>query len=129
MKNKIIVVFSSHLSNEENELFKVHINDTIGVDHKVVCYENFNQYSLTEIYNKAIDEQYEENSIFVFVHNDILFKTLSWGKRLLGKFNNLNYQIIGVAGTTYMPESGRWWDRPSAMIGIVEHTNGLRNMC
>ena len=62
----------------------------------------------------------------VFCHNDIVFKTKDWGKKLLAKFNNTHYEIIGVAGTTNMPESGRWWDDRSKMMGIVEHTNSLR---
>jgi len=125
-KNKIIVVFSSHFSKEENQEFEQHILDTIGVDNKIVCYENFNQYGLTELYNKAIDEHNEDNVIMVFCHNDIIFKTKDWGKRLLNKFNNQDYQIIGVAGSTFLPEGAMWWEKPERMIGIVDHTNGLR---
>jgi len=125
-KKKIIVIFSTHLSEEENEKFVSHIDSTIGVDHSVHYYVNYNTHSLPEIYNKAIEEHNEEGAIMVFCHNDIIFKTKNWGKYLLAKFNHLDYQIIGVAGSTYMPESGRWWDDPSKMVGIVEHTNGLR---
>ena len=125
MKNNIIVVFSSHLSDEENNTFINHINKTIGAKHKVVSYQNFNQYSLSEIYNRAIDEHYEENSIFVMCHNDILIKTNNWGKILLSLFNNnIDYSIIGVAGTTYLPKSGKWWEDRTKMVGIVEHSNG-----
>jgi hypothetical protein len=42
MKNNIVVIFSSHLSEEENQKFIKHIDNTIGVKHKVVCYPNFN---------------------------------------------------------------------------------------
>ena len=125
MKNNIVVIFSSHLSEEENQKFINHINDTIGVTHNVVCYTNYNQYSLTEVYNKAIDEYSDENVIIVFCHPDIIIKTKNWGKILLSKFNNTNFNIIGVAGSTFMPESGTWWEDRSKMCGIVEHTNGL----
>jgi hypothetical protein len=126
MKKKIIVVFSSHLTPEENTAFENHVKDTIGVDCDVKCYENHNQWSLSQVYNNAIKEYHDDEGIMVFCHNDIEFRTKNWGKKLLGKFNNLDYQIIGVAGSTYMPESGRWWDRRGAMVGIVDHTNGLR---
>ncbi len=124
MKNNIVVIFSSHLSDIENSNFTQHISDTIGVKHSVVCYPNFNQFSLTEIYNKAIRDYSNENTIIVFCHNDIIFKTKDWGKLLLTKFNNSNFQIIGVAGTTYMPASGMWWEDRSKMYGVVEHTDG-----
>lgn len=127
MKDKIIIVYSSHLSEHENFEFEKHVSDTIGVPHEIKCYVNHNQYSLSHIYNRAIKELHDDKSIMVFCHNDIVFKTEKWGKGLLGKFNNLDYQIIGVAGSTYLPESGRWWEKPETMVGIVEHTNGLRN--
>ena len=126
MKNNIVVVFSSHLSEDENWKFIEHIDNTIGCKHTVVCYPNHNQFSLSQIYNQALKDHYEKDSIFVCCHNDIIIKTQNWGKILLAKFNNTNFDIIGVAGSTYLPESGRWWDDPSKMLGIVEHTNGLR---
>lgn len=125
MKNNIVVVFSSHLSEEENQKFIKHINNTIGkVKHDVICYSNFNQYSLTEIYNKAIKEHYKKDSIFVVCHNDIIIGTRDWGKLLLFKFNQTNFDIIGVAGSTYLPESCVWWEDRTKMVGIVDHTDG-----
>jgi hypothetical protein len=126
MKKTITVVFSSHLTPIDNEVFIQHIDSSIGVDHSSFCYVNHNTHSLTEIYNKAIEEHHKEDAIMVFCHNDIEFKTQDWGKKLLHHFNHRDYQIIGVAGTTNMPVSGRWWDDRSKMMGIVEHTNSLR---
>jgi GT2 family glycosyltransferase len=125
MKNNIVVVFSSHLSKEENQKFIKQIDNTIGVKHKTVCYPNLNQYSLPQIYNQAIKDHTEKDSIFVMCHNDIIFKTNKWGKLLLTKFNSTDFDIIGVAGTTYL-ENGVWWEDKSKMQGIVEHSNGLR---
>jgi len=125
MKNNVVVVFSSHRSEEANQKFIKHIDDTIGVKHKVVYYPNFNQFSLAQVYNQAIQEHQEKDCIFVMCHNDITIKTRNWGKLLLAKFNNSNFDIIGVAGSTYLPATGRWWDDQKKMCGIVEHTNGL----
>jgi len=124
-KNKIIVVFSSHLGGEENDKFIKHINNTIGVKHEVVCYENYNEFSLTEIYNKALNKYSEENTIMVFCHPDILFRTKNWGKILLTNFNNSNFDVIGVAGTTFL-NNGVWWTDRTKMVGIVDHTDGFR---
>lgn len=123
MKNKIIVVFSSHLSDEKNDIFTSHISKTIGCKFKIVCYKNNNEFSLSELYNRAISENSEPNSIFVMCHNDIIFKTNNWGKLLLHKFNSTDYGIIGVAGSTYVPKSGIWWEDRSKMHGVVEHRN------
>lgn len=128
-KNNITVVFSSHLSKEENVKFMTHVSNTIGCKHNIHCYPNFNEFSLPQLYNRALGEYIDESTIFVFCHNDIIFKTRNWGKILLNKFNNpeYDYQIIGVAGSTYMPASGRWWDDRSKMVGIVEHTDGFKD--
>ena len=124
-KTKIVVVFSSHLSDAENSEFTNHIQNTIGIkDHKVVCYENQNQFSLPELYNKALKEYSSDDNIIVFCHNDIEFKTKNWGVKLLKHFNNSDYGIIGVAGTTYIPDNGTWWTDRSKIYGIVEHTDG-----
>lgn len=126
-KDNIVVVFSSHLSEEENQEFSNHIKNTIGVKHKIHCSENYNQYSLTNIYNEAINNYNSNNTIIVFVHNDIIIKTNNWGKLLLNKFNNTNYQIIGVAGTSFLSESGTWWEDRTKMVGIVEHSDGYND--
>ena len=126
MKNNIIVIYSSHLTEEENHKFNHHVLETVG---KVKCtvhgYQNFNQYSLTEIYNKAIGEYNNSDAIMVFCHNDIVFKTKNWGKLLLNKFNNFDFDIIGVAGSPHLGENGVWWNDRSKMYGVVEHTDGI----
>jgi hypothetical protein len=124
-KTKIIVIFSSHLTEDENNKFIKHVSDTIGVNHIVVCYPNFNQFSLPQIYNTAHREHYSDDSIMVFCHNDITFKTNNWGRLLLTKFNSTDFDIIGVAGSTYLAENGVWWDDKSKMFGIVEHTDSI----
>ena len=126
MKTNIVVIFSSHLSEEENQKFIKHIDNTIGnVKHKVICYPNFNQFSLSQVYNDAIKNHIEKDCIFVMCHNDITIKTKNWGKVLLNHFNYIDYSIIGIAGTTYLHDDGVWWHDKSKMFGIVEHTNGL----
>jgi len=131
MKKRIIVVFSSHLTTYENDKFIQHINDTCGVHHSVHAYVNHNQYSLPEVYNKAISSHSSEDAIMVFCHNDIEFDTPDWGKILLKHFNKNNYQILGVAGSVSI-YNGTWWLNKKNemnffdMIGIVNHDNGIR---
>ena len=133
-KNRIIVIFSSHHSEEDNNKFIEHINKTIGVPRETYCYPNFNQYSLSQVYNQAINNHAKDDAIMVFCHNDILFDTKNWGKKLLLHFNNPNsdYQILGLAGSESL-YSGCWWldstnqkMNMKEMIGIVNHDNGIR---
>ncbi|MFW6246924.1 MAG: glycosyltransferase, partial [bacterium] len=125
-KTKIVVVFSSHLSDAEDSKFTNHVMESIGVKYShVVCYKNHNQYSLPELYNKALKEYSSNDTIIVFCHNDILFRTKNWGRLLLNKFNNTNFDVIGVAGTTFL-NNGVWWTDRTKMVGIVDHTDGIQ---
>jgi GT2 family glycosyltransferase len=122
----ISIVYSTHKDEQYNNKFKQHLLDTVGLkDVQILQYINHNQYSLTEIYNKGlIDSKYD---IVVFCHNDIIFEQKYWGKRISEHFvKNPNYGILGVAGTTYYPESGRWWDIQGEMVGQVYHQHNGR---
>lgn len=124
--NKVLVVFSSHFSDEENNKFKKHIESSIGCKHEIVCFKNFNEASLPVLYNSVLKNNVN-NNIIVYTHNDVVFRTKNWGKILLNLFNNSDYGIIGLAGTTYMPENGVWWGDFSKAYGIVDHTDGAKD--
>ena len=124
--NKINIIYSSHLDYIHDSRFEQNVKNTIGCNYNIFRYENKNQYSLTEIYNKGLNEHSEDNTIIVFCHNDITFDTKNWGLLLLSKFNNTNYDIIGLAGTDLLLESGRWWESRENLFGIVNHQNEFR---
>jgi len=118
----ISVVFSTR---EDNPKHIDHITKTSGIykDLEVIQFINNGEYSLTELYNRALKET--KNNIVVFCHDDIIFETNNWGKKILNHFKrNPEYGIIGKAGTKYMPKSGRWWDcGMTEVIGQVYHQN------
>ena len=121
--DSLTVVFSTRKLDEK---YVKHIKDTCGVrDVQILSYENPDGTSLTEIYNKALGESV--NDVIVYCHDDIIYNTKKWGKKILKHFNNSDYGILGLAGTRVMPESGRWWDdinqQTSNMVGIVKHSN------
>lgn len=80
---------------------------------------NNGEKSLSETYNEILSES--KTDIVVLCHDDIYFDTNSWYYKLLDHFEDSDYGIIGVAGTTYMPKSGMWWEDRSKMVGIVNH--------
>jgi len=117
----ITIVYSTHKDSEYNNKFRQHLLQTVGVkDVQILEYVNHNQYSLSEIYNKGIEES--NYDIVVCCHNDIKLEK-NWGKKLLKDFeDNSEYGIIGKAGSCYFPESGVYWDRLSqTMVGQVYH--------
>ena len=113
------VVFSS---KEINKDFIELIKKTSGV-HKIeiLPYENPGKYSLTDVYNMGLKDS--KNDIVLFCHDDIKFDTKNWGRKLLKHFEKSDYGILGVAGCRYLPESGKWWEIPSEMMGQVYHEN------
>jgi len=113
----ISVVYSTRKDNPE---FKEHLNKTTKTDLEILQYINNGEYSLTELYNKGLDES--SNDIIVFCHDDIILKE-GWDKKVLNHFDSTEYGILGMAGTTDLDESGQWWKDMSKMVGIVKHTS------
>ena len=117
----ISVVFSTRKENTE---YQNHIKKTIGVkDYQIIEIVNDGQYSLTEAYNKGLKES--TNDIVAFIHDDLILPN-GWGKKMLSHFNNSDYGILGVAGTTDMSENGQWWKDSTKMVGIVKHSHNGR---
>lgn len=117
----ITIVYSTHKSPEYNQKFRQHLSDKVGLkDVQILEYVNFRQYSLAEIYNKAIDES--KYDIIVCLHNDVKLSN-DWGKKIISDFkNNPDYGIIGKAGSTSFPTSGVYWEQMHlTMVGQVYH--------
>jgi hypothetical protein len=115
----ISVVFSTR---KDNPSHIEHIKKTSGIYKglEVIQYINDGEFGLTELYNRALKET--TNDIVVFCHDDILFETKNWGNKILKHFKrNPDYGILGVAGSTYLPKSAKWWEIPYTMRGIVNH--------
>ena len=123
MFSKLTIVFSSHKGIEFNQNFINHLRLSSGLVNEnldIICYENYNQYSLSELYNKGLEES--KTDLVIFCHNDIKLSK-NWGLNILKDFNsNPEYGIIGKAGSTYMGESGVFWERiQQTMVGEVYH--------
>ena len=112
-----------YCTRETNPNHKEHIIKTSGLHKHIEVIEIINNgESLTSSYNRGF--KMCKYDIVVFCHDDILIETKQWGKKLNKLFNNHpEYGIIGVAGSKYMPKSGRWWEDKNQMFGKVKHTN------
>jgi len=97
------------------------LKKTSGVSKpEVIPFENNGEFSLTEVYNKILEQS--SNDVVVLCHDDIYFDSKNWGSKILNHFKrNSDYGILGLAGTTNIPKSGRWWEDFSKVKGIVNH--------
>lgn len=87
---------------------------------QILIYENDNQMSLAEVYNKGLEES--TNDIVVFMHDDVTINSTNVGHKITQIFEKFpEYGIVGVAGTTDLA-NGRWWEIRKSMHGKVSHT-------
>ena len=107
-------------TREHNPKFIEYLKKSSGFK-KIDVIEKINngEKSLSEVYNEILNES--KTDIVVLCHDDIYFDTSSWFHKIRTHFEKSEYGILGVAGTTKMPETGRWWDSRNTMIGIVNH--------
>jgi len=93
-------------------------------DIEILMFENNGEMSLTQTYNKGMNQA--KNDIVVFMHDDIQILTKDWGKKLLAHYKDSEYGILGVAGTKKLTETGVWWTNRESMYGCVKHTDGKK---
>lgn len=99
-----------------------HIRKTSGMANKIEIIEIVNNgESLTKAYNRGLKQA--TNDIVVFCHDDIIFNKNGWARKLVKHFDNSDYAILGIAGTTDLDESGKWWADQNKMVGIVKHSH------
>lgn len=104
----ISIVISTH-KPEYLEAVKLSIAHTIGVEYEIISIENHAQYSICEAYN--IGENKAKFSYLCFVHEDVLFKTQDWGKKLISIMEeDKSIGLIGIAGTKFKSTypTGSW---------------------
>ena len=109
-----------YCTREENKQHSEHLKKASGNPNvEVIEYINKGE-SLTKFYNKGLNES--KYNIVLFVHDDVIIDSKQIANKIVRMFeNNPEYGIIGVAGTKYISESGRWWDKPKFMYGKVTH--------
>jgi glycosyltransferase involved in cell wall biosynthesis len=114
----ITIGFSTRkIDNDFVELLK----KSSGISNpEIIPVENNGQFSLTEVYNKILKDS--KNDIVILCHDDIYFDSKNWGQKILNHFKrNSDYGVLGLAGSTQLPSSAKWWEDFSKMRGIVNH--------
>lgn len=103
------------------------IAETIGCNFELIIIDNSqNQHSIFEAYNTGVKKSI--GTYWCFIHDDILFRSQDWGKKVISIFDNdIQIGLIGVAGSkikTRMPSA--WWDCPDELM-VVNITHHLQN--
>lgn len=117
----ITIIYSTNKDSAFNSEFKKHLLSTCSLkDPQIIEYINHNEFSLSELYNRGIEEA--KFDIVVCLHNDVRLEN-NWGNKLLKIFvENTEYAIIGLAGTANFPTSGVYWSGGMTnMAGRVYH--------
>jgi glycosyltransferase involved in cell wall biosynthesis len=109
-------------TREHNPKFIEYLKKSSGFK-KIEVIEKINngEKSLSQVYNEILEES--TTDIVILCHDDIYFDTPSWFHKIKTHFEKSDFGILGVAGTSNMSETGRWWEtnRRKDMIGIVNH--------
>ena len=120
---KISVILCSRKKDLDRRLIH-NIDKTIGCGYELRIIDNSrSNYSIYEAYNIGIKES--KANILVFVHDDILFHTMNWGKILIDVFDQQpKYGLLGIAGSrikTKIPSG--WWDceKEHKFINVIQH--------
>ena len=107
-------------TRQSNPKLQEYLKKSCGVPKaQVIEKVNNGEKSLNQTYNEILQES--ENDIVILCHDDLYFETKGWGFKVIEHFQKNDFGILGVAGSTYLPMSGMWWEDKRKMIGIVNH--------
>ena len=124
----MISVIVCSINKRLAEQLKQNINDTIGVPWELVLIDNDElQASIAHVYNTGA--QRAQYDLLCFVHEDVLFKTKSWGATIVKLFQTVpNLGALGLAGAKYKSRalSGWYTGIPDFDCCNILHINGQK---
>jgi hypothetical protein len=117
------------------------INSSIGVDYEIISIDNSRgQYNIFQAYNEGVAKA--KGDILCFMHDDILFRSNSWGKVVEESFSSdPRMGALGVAGGHFLPDCPCSWstckttsfhvwqtnrDGSATEYGCTDYSNGKR---
>jgi len=110
----ISIIICSHDSTELGIVTR-NIENTVGVSYEIIAIQNATgKYNIFTAYNEGIRKA--KGEILCFMHEDVLFHTDDWGKKVENHLVDVNVGIIGVAGAHFLPDCYpvAWWENPTS---------------
>lgn len=111
-------------NNRISQELEENIQNTIGNNYELITIDNSkNEYSIFSAYN--FGTKLAKYPFLCFMHEDILFHTQDWGRKVINHFLDSKVGIIGVAGSYYLPKMpGSWWSSNFSTINVIHTING-----
>jgi len=95
-------------NSDISQNLKQNIQNTIGLEYELIVIDNSaNKYSIFSAYNEGVRNS--KGDILCFMHEDILFRTQDWGRKITDYFDDDSIGLIGFAGTHFMPSVPVYW--------------------
>lgn len=111
-----------------SQILKENIRETIGIQYELIVLDNSqNKYSIFSAYNEGVERA--QYPYLCFMHEDILYHTDNWGKRVVSHFKNYKVGIVGIAGGHYISNtSSSWFSSKLNSANILQSswTNGIK---
>lgn len=83
------------------------IKQTIGVEYEIIHIDNSEgKYGICGAYNEGVRQS--KGDILCFMHEDILFHSADWGKKIEKYFGNQELGMLGVSGSIVVPDKYDW---------------------
>lgn len=108
------------------QTLKDNIDSSIGIDYELVIIDNSeNVYSIFSAYNEGV--RIAKHPLLCFMHEDILYRTMDWGKKIEDHFSDSTIGLMGFAGTHFLPSVPTYWN-PIPFISeynLHKNNNGI----
>ncbi len=104
------------------------IKNSIGCDFEFIGIDNSLRRGITKVYNEGLKKA--KFPYICFIHEDVRFLTDSWGKILIEKLKDKEIGVLGVAGSSFIPENGIWYSvkRPFVKGQVVHEAKGKEQL-
>lgn len=108
--------------------FKISLDDTIGIPYELLVWDNREKnIPICSVYNKMAGKAH--NEILCFIHEDVEFNIVNWGKKIVEIFNNeQSCGVIGVAGSLYKANFFSGWYTGINEIDYINITHRTNNV-
>lgn len=118
----ISIIICSRTSDIDITL-KENIKNTIDADYELIIIDNSNNdHSIFSAYNEGVRRA--KGDILCFMHEDILFHTQNWGRKVESHLKDQNVGLIGVVGGHYLPDCpASWWSTECRSGQVIQGEN------
>lgn len=103
----ISLIICSRTADISDEL-KQNIATTVGCEYELCVINNScNEYSIFTAYNAGARRA--KGDILCFMHDDILFRTNGWGRKIAAQFEESSIGVLGFGGAHFLPTVPMYW--------------------